>query len=292
VVLPFLISREIMQSNQKTLKQRVSFSGIGVHSGLPSAVTLLPAPEDHGVIFINKANHKEKIIVGQVVPEAAMHATVMRSGGWMLSTVEHLVAALVVLGVDNVLIEVEGSEIPILDGSALPFVQGVIDAGIVEQDAIRHYLTPKLALIFDDGKGRSIVIKPAREGLVIDYSAEFSNDLAGKSIMKEAITTDFFMKELAPARTFGHIDQLPFLRQHGLAKGTSLGNSVVIGQELMNDMRMTDECLKHKVLDLIGDLSLLGKPLIGSIKAQKTGHNFNRQVVAHYIEHPDQWELV
>jgi len=290
-----------MLKKQKTLNQTLIFEGIGVHSGLPAVVTLHPADPNFGIIIRNKAFPNQPMEIGKIVPEHAMHATVVKHQNWFVSTIEHLMAAIFVAELDNVIIEIEGVEVPILDGSALPFIQKILDGGIREQEETKTFLTPKAFLKFEDAQGRYIEITPAQAlpsggrdtTLFVDYKAEFNHPLAGNPSLQGAITCDFFVHEVAPARTFGFLEQLPYLRQHGLAKGTSLGNTVVIGQEeLLNDMRLSDECVRHKFLDLIGDLSLLGKNLIGSIKAHKTGHSFNRLVIDHYIKHPEEWELV
>ncbi len=280
---------------QKTLKKNVSFSGVGVHSGQPSSVTLWPAAPNTGVMFCNAANSDQVIKIGTVIPEAAMHATVIKKDGWYVSTIEHLMAALLMLGVDNVRIEVEGNEIPILDGSALLFAQGIVDTGFVASDVPRRFLTPRTVLNFADQQGRSLQLQPAAEGVLdfyIDYVAEFQHPLAGNPSLQGLVTPAFFLEQLAPARTFGFLEQLPFLRQHKLAQGSSLSNTVVIGQEPINDMRFADECVRHKVLDLVGDLSLLGGPLIGTIKAHKTSHNFNRLVIQHFVQQPELWALI
>lgn len=281
-----------------TLAHKITFSGIGVHSGKEAHVTLLPAGIDTGIRISCIQNPDNTIVIGTLVPENAMHATVLKGRGFAVSTVEHLLAALSALGVDNVAMLVDGYEIPIIDGSALPFVQGIIRSGREEQNAQKQFLTPKEPLNFADGQGRVIELLPAAVmdngqrdmHLHIDYKAEFTRGVEGAEVFKGMVTTDFFRQEIAPARTFGFVEQLPFLRQHGLALGTSLGNTVVIGQDgLFNEMRMSDECVRHKVLDLIGDLALLGKPLAGTVRAYKTGHNFNRRVVEHFIQHHEMW---
>ena len=278
---------------QTTIKNKISFTGIGVHCGDRTSVTLCPAPLGTGIVFKNANNLEQSIVVGTVVPEIAMHATVIRHGQWQASTIEHLMAALSMLGVDHVEIIVNGPEIPILDGSSLPFVVGILDTGLVQFDAPRHFITPKKIVTFSDDQGRLIEISPNREGrLILDYNADFVHPLAGSPTFSGEITTEFFIDHIAPARTFGHLEQLPFLRQHGLARGSSLGNTVVIGSELLNDMRMNDECVKHKVLDFLGDISLAGTRVAGTIKACKTGHAFNRHVAANIIEHPEAWDII
>lgn len=279
---------------QKTLKSKLSFAGIGVHSGRLCCVTLWPAQSGHGIQFYSKHCPQHKLRIGSFVPEQAMHATVIKGEQWAVSTIEHLMASLTMLGVSNVLVEVDGGEIPILDGSALLFVEEILSVGLVEQDGNVCVFRPKEVLRFADDKGRFIELtpweEPDREDLFVDYQADFTHPLLGRGDLEGFITPEYFIKHIAPARTFGFLEQLPVLRRHNLALGSSLGNTIVIGQELLNDLRFPDECVRHKVLDLIGDLSLIGGWLACSVKACKTSHSFNRFVVEHVIQRPDLWD--
>ncbi len=300
----FFLFEGAFVNKQQTLRSELFFQGLGVHTGAPCSIRLQPAYANSGISFINDKSPDEVIRVGSVIPDPAMHATVIRTKQWALSTVEHLMAALMLMGIDNLDIIVQGTEIPILDGSALPFIQGIVDVGLREQNASKQWITPQEPLKFADDKGRSMFIEPAILGhqqddknlqpaLFIDYNADFVHPLNGNPMLMGHVTQDFFMREIAPARTFGFLEQLPFLRHHKLAQGTSLGNSLVIGNgELLNEMRLPDECVRHKFLDLIGDLSLLGKSLIGSVKAHKTSHNFNRLVIEHFLKNPEKWRVV
>ncbi|MCK4651325.1 UDP-3-O-[3-hydroxymyristoyl] N-acetylglucosamine deacetylase [Candidatus Babeliales bacterium] len=288
---------------QRTLNNKICFEGVGVHLGLSSSIILNPAPADSGIIFVNSKFPKEKIKIGNIIPQVAMHASVIKSENWMLSTVEHLMATINAFGIDNLLIEVDGFEIPILDGSALSFAYEIECVGLKEQDNPKKFLTPKKVLEFKDQKDdRYIKIIPARffndinsydTNLYFDYLADFAHPLVRQNRLHGIMSADYFIENIAPARTFGFLEQLPFLRRHGLAKGTTLGNTVVIGEEeFLNDRRFKDEFVRHKFLDLIGDLALLGKNLIGTVNAKKTGHNFNRLVIEHYINNPDMWMLI
>lgn len=285
---------------QKTVKNEILFHGIGVHSGLPVTMALRPNYSGTGIMFHNELFQDEPISIGFVVPENAMHATVIKQSRWGISTIEHLMAVLHVLGITQVHVYVSGTEVPILDGSALPFVHGVHEIGLQELADDVWYVTPKETLTFSDDQGRLLEVVPASwcngcrdVGLYIDYTADFSNPLLGTSHFVGHMTSDLFVRDIAPARTFGFLEQLPLLRQHGLARGSSLGNTVVIGnEEFLNERRFADECVRHKVLDLLGDLALLGKPLSGKVRAVKTGHNFNRRVVEHYLTKQNLWEVV
>ncbi len=286
---------------QKTIKREITFNGIGVHSGQAVSVTIRPAQVNSGIIIRNKNFPNVEMKVGEIIPEVAMHATVIKNSSFSISTIEHLMAAIVWFEIDNVVIETKDCEIPILDGSAAPFIYGLLDVQTVEQDEECKFLTPKEKLLFSDDKGRLIEISPAKQilsevfdtNLYIDYHADFNHPLVGKSNLNAVITKDFFVEHIAPARTFGFLEQLPFLKKHDLARGTSLGNTVVIGQDdFLNNQRCADEFIKHKLLDLLGDLGLLGKRLAGTVRAQKTGHSFNRLVVEHFIKNPDKWMLI
>jgi UDP-3-O-[3-hydroxymyristoyl] N-acetylglucosamine deacetylase len=234
-----------------------------------------------------------------------MHATVIKQEHWLVSTIEHLMATFYALGVTHAQVQVASSaaavaEVPILDGSALPFVHGLLEIGLQELPEDMRYLTPKETIVFSDEHGRILELASAAAveggrdlGLYVDYTADFSHLLLGTSHFAGQITPEFFINNIAPARTFGFLEQLPLLRQHGLARGSSLGNTVVISnEEFLNERRFADECVRHKVLDLLGDLALLGKPLAGKVRAVKTGHNFNRLVIEHHLSNPGEWELI
>jgi UDP-3-O-[3-hydroxymyristoyl] N-acetylglucosamine deacetylase len=287
---------------QKTIGREICFQGVGVHSGASSRVNLKPAQDNFGIVFSNKLFPDIKIELGKIIPEQAMHASVLKKSKFLISTTEHLMAAIVALGIDNLEIEIEGFEVPILDGSAIGFTQEILQMGLVDQNSEKTFLTPVQDLEFKDQDGRILIINPAKlcmpskaydNNFYFDYTADFNHPLLGQSAISGILSTDFFVKEIAPARTFGFLDQLPFLRRHGLAKGTSLGNTVVIGEEeFLNVPRFENEFVRHKLLDLIGDLALLGKNIAGTIKAQKTGHNFNRLIIQHYVENPTLWKLI
>lgn len=286
---------------QTTLAKEITLHGVGVHNGKPSSITLTPAAADNGITLSTNTCPDRRIRIGTIIPQPALHATVLAGSDWLVSTIEHVMATLGGMSVDNVHLHVEGDEVPILDGSSYPFVQAIQEVGLVQLEQPKKYLTPRAPLTFEDDEGRTIRIEPActnKDGsydtqLHIDYTASFATPLAGSPAFKGSITTDFFTDELAPARTFGFLAQMPFLHKHGLAQGTTLGNTLVIGEdELLNEPRMADECVRHKVLDLIGDLSLLGTQLAGSVVAHKTGHRFNRLVIEHFVNHPGEWQYI
>ncbi|MFH1461916.1 MAG: UDP-3-O-acyl-N-acetylglucosamine deacetylase [bacterium] len=288
---------------QKTIKKEISFEGIGVHIGQPSKVILRPADADTGIVFVNPRFPDEKIELGKIIPEQAIHATVLKGKTVVISTIEHLMATISAFQIDNLMIEVHGIEVPILDGSAISFVALIEEIGIEEQSEAKKFLTPSKPLIFEDKRSdRYLELLPAKidsktgeydRNFYFDYMADFKHHLVGQGLLGGVFSLDYFKINIAPARTFGFLEQLPFLRSQGLARGTSLGNTVVIGEEeFLNEPRFEDEFVRHKLLDLIGDLALLGRNFAGRIDAKKTGHNFNRLVVKDYIEHPENWMLI
>ena len=285
-----------MHLKQCSVKKEVVFSGVGVHSGKKSSVIVFPAGVGNGIVLKHEDFPDHPMKIGSIVPEEAMHATVLRSGRMVISTVEHLMAALHALGIDNANVQVDSFEIPILDGSSLPFMQALQEVGVQYYKEAKKFITPKEKIELTDKKsGRSLIIHPAEKSdfsLSISYQADFAHPLVGKQQQQGTLSPQFFIDEVAPARTFGFLDQLPFLRKHGLAQGTSLGNTVVVGPEgYMNEVRFADEFVRHKFLDLVGDLYLTGYQLIGSVHAYKTGHSFNRLVVQSVLESPDLWMM-
>jgi UDP-3-O-[3-hydroxymyristoyl] N-acetylglucosamine deacetylase len=282
---------------QRTINKEVSIEGIGVHLGQSSRITLKSAEINSGIIFFNPKFPKEKIVLGKIIPEQAIHASVLKGERLVISTIEHLMACVAAFQIDNLLIEIDGIEVPILDGSAISFVEIIESVGIKEQDANKKFLTPRKKLVFEDEEsGRFIEILPAKNddtNFYFDYTVDFKHHLVGIGNLKDTFSLNYFKNNIAPARTFGFLEQLPFLRSQGLAKGTSLGNTVVIGEEeFLNEPRFDDEFVRHKLLDLIGDLALLGKSLAGTVNAKRTGHNFNRLVIQDYINNPDNWILI
>ena len=283
--------------HQYTIKHVQQISGLGVHSGNFVSVRLKPAPDGHGIVFMHNDFPEEPLVVGQTIPLIAMHATVLRQKSWVLSTVEHLLAAMRMAGIDNALIEVSGEEIPILDGSAAPFLHAIARSGCVVQ-GVRKYCMPRVTLEFSDAEGRCIVLRPhEREQMIgkveCTYKAAFNHHALGVKTIALCVDQKSFKESVAPARTFGFVEQLPFLRSKNLALASSLGNTLVFNaDEPINDVRIADEWVYHKILDLIGDLGLLPHPFTGVIEAAQTGHAFNRRVIEHYLASPGDWVII
>jgi UDP-3-O-[3-hydroxymyristoyl] N-acetylglucosamine deacetylase len=277
---------------QRTLKQEVSFEGIGLHTGRYSKVRLKPAPRDTGIIFIR--TDKEAMIkasIGSVTDTA--FSTTLGYNGIKIRTVEHILAALYGLGIDNLIAEVNGPEIPILDGSSTELISLIIKGGIAKQSKKRPYIRITRPVSFADGHAE-IAILPFN-GRYITYRIHFNHHLLGEQKMNFEFTEENFAIEIAPARTFGFLKDVEYLKANGFARGGSFDNAIVLGESgILNSagLRFKDEFVRHKILDLIGDLSLSGFPIYGHIIASKTGHSTNLKFLKKLLSNPDYWELV
>jgi UDP-3-O-[3-hydroxymyristoyl] N-acetylglucosamine deacetylase len=258
---------------QSTLRTTVSIEGVGLHSGHPVRAQFRPAPPDHGLVFV-RADHADHPVAARLESAATFDfATTLKSGPVSIGTVEHVLAAAAGVGLDNCLIEIEGPEVPILDGSALPFVRLFHAAGFERQSArVRPLaLATPVEVCRED---RRIVFTPDGPGLTITYEIEFPHPVVGRQELTFAFRPEEFAARIAPARTFGFAREVEELRARGLARGGSLHNAVVLDDTgiISGPLRFRDEFVRHKVLDLLGDLALLGQPLHGRIHAHKAGH--------------------
>jgi len=258
---------------QATLKTTVSIDGVGLHSGHPVRAHFHPAPVDHGLVFLRR-EHADQPVPAELESASTFdYATTLKKGGVSIGTVEHVLAAAAGLGLDNCLIEIEGPEVPIVDGSALPFVRLFHAAGFERQDALVKplELTQSVEVIRED---RRVLFEPDGPGLTITYEIDFPHPIVGRQEMTFTLRPDEFAARIAPARTFGFAREVEELRSRGLARGGSLHNAVVLDDTgiISGPLRFRDEFVRHKVLDLIGDLMLLGRPLQGRIHARKAGH--------------------
>lgn len=278
--------------HQRTIKRAVSFEGIGLHTGRLCRVTLKPADENTGITFFRK--DRNTIIKGNVssVVDTAF-ATTVGYNGTRIRTIEHLMAVLAGLGIDNLVIEVEGPEVPILDGSCTELVGIILEAGISRQKTRQPFLRIKTPVAVDDGHSRILVLP--YEGRKITYEISFKHPLFSSQKLSLDLNEETFVREIAPARTFGFLKNVEMLRANGLAKGGSLDNAVVIGDEgVLNEdgLRFNDEFVRHKVLDLIGDIALLGYPVMGHIVAHKAGHSSHVRLVKEILSSVENWEFV
>lgn len=262
--------------SQTTLRTSVSIDGVGLHSGHPVRAHLKPAPPDHGLVFV-RLDHPDRPIPARVESASTFdYATTLNVDGVSIGTVEHVLSAAMGEGLDNCRIEIEGPEVPILDGSSLPFVRLFHAAGFERQDApIRPIRIPReVEVVRGD---RSISYAPDGELLTIRYEIEFPHPVVGRQELTISVRPEEYSTRIAPARTFGFARDVELLRSRGLARGGSLHNAVVLDDNgvLSGPLRFRDEFVRHKILDLIGDLSLLGRPLTGHIRARKAGHALN-----------------
>ena len=279
-------------TTQRTLGRSVSCSGIGLHSGRKVTLRLKPAPADHGIRF------KRLDLDGLEVPAVAdriagiSYATGLAQDAASVGTVEHLLAALVGLGVDNVSVELNQAEVPIMDGSAASFVYLVHEAGVRALKAPRRFLKVVRPIALSNGNKRIAVY--ASDHFKVTYSISFDHPLLRHQSRTQHVTEETFAEEIAPARTFGFLKEVEQLRKKGLALGGSLDNAIVLGETgfLNNTLRFEDEFVRHKILDVIGDLALVGHPIIGHVVAHRGGHALHAGFARKILEESDAWRLV
>jgi UDP-3-O-[3-hydroxymyristoyl] N-acetylglucosamine deacetylase len=280
-------------ANQHTIAAPVSLSGVGLHTGVKVNVRLCPAPANTGVLF-RRTDLEGFIIEAQSRNVARVsYATSLMKKGVLISTTEHLLSALAGLDVDNVLVEIDNLELPILDGSARPFVELITKAGIRRQRARRSFVKIQKPVEVVDGM-RRIAIYPA-DVFRVTYRIAFPHPLIGEQSIEFASGSSNYAAEIAPARTFGFLAELEMLRKNGLIRGGSLENAVVLnGKGVINPegLRFPDEFCRHKILDLIGDFSLLGHPLIGHVVAERAGHAMHAQLVSRLMREKSSWRFV
>lgn len=281
--------------HQRTIAEKIACRGLGLHSGEPVGFRLSPAAPGTGVVFICcNAGTETEIPARDEFVSASANATTLAKDGASVMTVEHLLAALSARGVDNVRVEVDGPEIPATDGSAASFDSLLRDVGLCDQGGSRRVLEVRRGVGYADGS-RSIQIEPAL-GFGIFYAVDFRHPAIGRQVLEiDDLTPARFEAEIAHARTFGFLDQVEALRGAGFARGACLDNTVVLDASgVMNEggLRWPDEFVRHKVLDLVGDLALLGYPVRGRIRVERGGHAIHHALLRILREQPDAWTLV
>src|SRR6188472_2302651 len=278
-------------SAQRTLRRSVSCTGIGLHSGNKVTLSLKPAAADSGIRF------QRADLGGLEIPAVVTHLggiqyqTGLTREAVSVETVEHLLAALTALGIDNAIVELNSPEVPIMDGSAAPFVYLVNEAGVKRLQAPRRYLKVLRPISLTQGDKR-IALYPS-DHFKVTYSISFDHPLLRHQSRTMRITEESFVEDIAPARTFGFLKEVETLRQRGLALGGSLDNAIVLGETgVLNALRFEDEFVRHKILDVIGDLALVGHPVVGHLVAHRGGHALHTAFVAKILEETDAWRLV
>ena len=276
---------------QRTIDRAVSCSGIGLHSGKTVHLTLKPAPVNHGIKFVRKDLPDNPCIPARFnrVVDTSL-ATVIGSGGVIVSTIEHLMACLAGLSIDNVIVELDSYEVPVMDGSAGPFTRMILDAGIRELEAPRHFfiVTEPIELEQD---GKFVGAYPD-DTFKITCHIEFEHPLIRRQSCTIEVVEHAFEREISSARTFGFLEEVEYMKRYGLARGGSLDNAVVIDENtVLNDegLRYQDEFVRHKLLDCIGDFSLLGIPILGHIVTRKSGHAFNHAFLKRFFNEKSSW---
>jgi UDP-3-O-[3-hydroxymyristoyl] N-acetylglucosamine deacetylase len=279
---------------QKTLANSTAISGVGLHTGERINMTLRPAEANTGIVFHRQVGDRTvsiKAIADNVVDTRL--ATVLGKGEVRVSTVEHLLSAMAAYGVDNLHVDIDGPEIPIMDGSAAPFASIIEEAGLRSLSHSRKFLAVRRPVSVIDGEKRVSVI-PSRF-FRITFDIAFQHPCIALQQRSVKVSPDTFRRELAPARTFGFLREVEMLKAAGLARGGSLENAIVVDDErILNPegLRYQDEFVRHKILDAIGDLSLVGYPILGHVRAFKAGHDINHQLVQKLLATPSSWQLL
>jgi UDP-3-O-[3-hydroxymyristoyl] N-acetylglucosamine deacetylase len=277
---------------QNTIENEILVSGLGLHTGRVINMKLVPAPRDTGVVFIRTDKGNVRVKANVCFVSDTSFATTLASEGVKVGTVEHLLAALAGLNIDNVFVKIDGPEVPIMDGSSLPFISKILEAGIAKQAKTVNFLRILEPIAVTEGPCQ-IAVTPY-EGTRITYRVFYTHPAFGEQKMGIDITSMNFMNELAPARTFGFLRDVEMLKSKGLARGGSLDNAIVLDEkEVINggELRFKDEFVRHKILDAVGDLSLIGLPIYGHIIANKSGHTLHVKLLRKILLNRNAWEI-
>lgn len=284
-------------AKQKTIKQQCQFRGVGVHSGKIATVTLRPAPEDTGIQFIRTdISDLDPMIPAKWdhVVDTKLCTVIANKDGVKVSTIEHLMSAFWGCGVDNVIVEIDNEEMPIMDGSAKDFVALLTKAGLTEQNKERKVIKLLKEIEIQDA-GRTTRLKPsniASFGFEIDFTEK--NDFIGKQNFHIQLLNGNYYHEISEARTFGLLEEVDYLKSIGLARGGSLDNAIVVDKDKIlnpDGLRFKDEFVRHKILDAIGDLYLAGAQIIAEYEGVKAGHEMNNKILHVLFANPDAWEF-
>lgn len=278
---------------ETTIQRPVEACGIGLHSGVPVSIRVLPAPVSTGIVFVRTDLDNFLIPASWRHVARVSYATSLMRQGVLISTTEHLLSVFYSSGIDNAYIEINNLEVPILDGSGLPFLELIKEAGIRQYRRKRRYLRIRRPITVED-RGKRISILPD-DGFRLTCEICYDHPLVGRQTLEMEVTPDRYGEEIAPARTFGFLYELDQMRNMGLIRGASLDNAVCFDRNtVMNPdgLRFPDECCRHKALDLIGDLALIGKPLLGHVIAERAGHAMHAQLVSRLMSDPSLYEII
>ena len=283
-----------MDYKQRTLMNEVGCTGIGLHTGEKVKINLRPAPANSGIKFVRTdlKGHPEVEVRFDNVFDTTL-ATTIGTNGCKVSTIEHLMAAFFGLGIDNAVVELDGPEVPIMDGSAAPFVFLIKSGDVREQKSPKQFIVIKKPFKVDDGN-RSVCIYPSKK-LKITYMIDFQHPLLRNQEYELTFSGRDFVREISTARTFGFMKDVETLKKNGLARGGSLDNAVVIDDfRIINEggLRFDDEFVRHKILDFIGDISIVGSPIIGHFVVKKSGHFLNQLMLRKLMESKKHWKVM
>jgi UDP-3-O-[3-hydroxymyristoyl] N-acetylglucosamine deacetylase len=289
----FSIEVNDMMRFQRTIKNRIYCEGIGLHSGKPVTLRMKLAPIDSGIVFVRTdlGNREVAAVAANTGPTS--FATTLVQNDVRVQTVEHLLSAFSGLNIDNVVVEIDAEEVPIMDGSAGPFIRLIAEAGVETQEKHQSVLKIVKPIFVREGN-KQIAVWPA-DSSSISYFIDFNHPMLREQSLQYVPAEESYLREVADARTFGFMSDVKTLQANGLAKGASLDNAVALGEHSVlnkDGLRYKDEFVRHKILDLIGDFSLLGMPVIGHIVAHKSGHALNAQMVNKILNSPQNWIIV
>jgi len=276
---------------QRTLNKEIAFSGIGLHTGYSVHLKLVPAPPNTGIVFrrTDLENFRIEAIRSHIAKVS--YATTLMKKGVMISTVEHLLSTLYGLGIDNLFLDVDSMEVPILDGSCRAFVEKIMEAGITEQDALRQYIVIEKPIeVRQDGKVAGVYPDTI---LKATYIIDFEHKAIGHQEIQIELTPESYRCELGEARTFGFVSDIEYLKSLGLIRGGSLDNAVVLDNSgiIETDLRYPDEFVRHKLMDLLGDISLTGYPIVGHLYAERAGHAIHTALVDRITRNTDHYTI-
>ena len=279
---------------QQTIRNDIRFKSTGLHTGRKIEMNVLPAPDNTGIVFVRKDTSQEERIRSYFdMVTDTMLATTIGKNGTSVSTIEHLMSAFFGMGIDNAVVEVTGPEVPIMDGSAIAFVNLIKIAGTAIQKSNKKRLLVKSPVIFSDGECFA-ELRPAKQ-FEITYSIDFPHPIIGKQTYHLFFSQADYEENIAKARTFGFLHDVEYLQARGLALGGSLQNAIVLDNvKVLNKegLRFPDEFVRHKILDAIGDLSLLGMPIIGHFIANKSGHRLHNNLLKELVNNKKSWKIV
>jgi UDP-3-O-[3-hydroxymyristoyl] N-acetylglucosamine deacetylase len=278
---------------ETTVQRPVEATGVGLHHGVPVHIRILPAPVSTGIVFVRTDLDNFQIPASWRHVARVSYATSLMRQGVLISTTEHLLSVLYSMGIDNAFVEIDNLEVPILDGSGQPFVDLLLQAGIRQYRRKRRYLRIRRPISVEE-HGKRISILPS-ESFQLTCEIDFPHQMVGRQSLEMEVTPERYASEVAPARTFGFEYELDQMRSMGLIRGASLDNAICFTRQgVLNPggLRAADECCRHKALDLIGDLALLGRPLLGHVIAERAGHAMHTALVARIMSDASLYEIL